>query len=213
MFDLTQQELAIQEAGAIFTLKEVADKYKKEHRNLKRDFKEMVSTLNEKEVSLLKFEQSKFIAKTGRNTIKEIDTYKLDFKTLIWFIAKFDHSLRLKIVNYAFDKLQQDYIKAIEEKTKETNKLIKQINKLQASKFNSYDDGWFSMSRIVKNNGLDISVSEALDIMVSLEECKRVEIRTTKIIANEESKICKFDTKRGLLFKGEETKSKLLQLI
>jgi len=55
---------------------------------------------------------------TNNKVIKKIKTYRMDLKTLIWFIAKFDANLRLDIVNFAFSKLEEsnkiDIDKAIE---------------------------------------------------------------------------------------------------
>ena len=207
MFDLTQQETTIAELAKdiSFTLKEVADKYGKRHDHLMRDFKVMVSTLNEKEVSLPKFGESKFIAKTGNNTDKEFTTISMDFKTLIWFIAKFDHALRLQIVNYAFDKLQEDYNKELEVKSKELQETSRKLSKLQASKYNDYDDGWSSMSRIVTEGKVNLSVSETLDIMEAQGHCKRTFPTTTKVVPKESSKLCKVASNRGLVFNKEET--------
>ena len=55
-----------------YTLKMFSDVIGKRHDNLKRDFNNMIDSLSEAEVSLLKFEESKFSVKTGKNTIKEI---------------------------------------------------------------------------------------------------------------------------------------------
>ena len=56
------------------------------------------------------FTSAKFKISTGdRGSTKEIETYEMDMKTMIWFVSKFNHELRLRIVNYAFDKLEQEH--------------------------------------------------------------------------------------------------------
>jgi hypothetical protein len=59
---------------------------------------------------------------TGKGKIETLKTYKLDIKTLVWFIAKFDANLRASIINYAFEKLQEDRQNAIALAVKEAKK-------------------------------------------------------------------------------------------
>ena len=54
LLELTNKEQELQGLGVKVTLKEIADKYGKEHKNLKRDFNLMISRLNEEELASLK---------------------------------------------------------------------------------------------------------------------------------------------------------------
>ena len=118
LIELTPTESFLQNAGFTMTLKDVANQYGKENYNLVRDFNSMISTLDEDSLSHLKFEGAKYKDKQN----KERPTLVLDFKTLIWFIAKFDHKLRLDIINYAFAQLEETNKQAIEQAVKNAKK-------------------------------------------------------------------------------------------
>jgi len=148
LLELTNKEQELQGLGVKVTLKEIADKYDKNHNHLKRDFNLMVSRLNEEEINLTKFGHIDFTDKRNRKQ----ETIEMDFITTIWFIAKFDESLRLKIVLYAVnkfkeektlelehthklledkDKLLEDNAKLLENTNKEVNQLKEEVEQLK----------------------------------------------------------------------------------
>lgn len=108
----TEQFLA--NTNLTMTLKDVADKYGKRHDNLTRDFKRMVAELSDENLDALNFEVTSYIDKSNKSQT----TIQLGLKTLVWFIAKFDHNLRLKVVEFAFEKLEEEKRKAIKEAKK-----------------------------------------------------------------------------------------------
>jgi hypothetical protein len=108
----TEQFLANQ--NITMTLKDVADKYNVEHKNATRDFKKMVTSLSDDELDTLNFELTSYIDNSNRKQ----STFTLDLKTMLWFMTKFDHSLRLQVINFAFEKLEKEKTLAIIEAKK-----------------------------------------------------------------------------------------------
>jgi septal ring factor EnvC (AmiA/AmiB activator) len=127
LLELTNKEQELQGLGVKVTLKEIANKYSLRHDNLKRDFKLLTSRLNEEERNLLKFEEIDFTDKRNRKQ----ETIEMDFVTTIWFIAKFDESLRLKIVLYAVNKFKEEKNLELEQKDKLLEDTNKEINQLK----------------------------------------------------------------------------------
>ena len=127
LLELTNKEQELQGLGVKVTLKEIADKYDKNHNHLKRDFNLMVSRLNEEEINLTKFGHIDFTDKRNRKQ----ETIEMDFVTTIWFIAKFDESLRLKIVLYAVNKFKEEKNLELEQKDKLLEDTNKEINQLK----------------------------------------------------------------------------------
>ena len=127
LLELTNKEKELQGLGVKVTLKEIADKYDKNHNHLKRDFNLMVSRLNEEEINLTKFGHIDFTDKRNRKQ----ETIEMDFITTIWFIAKFDESLRLKIVLYAVNKFKEEKNLELEQKDKLLEDTNKEINQLK----------------------------------------------------------------------------------
>jgi vacuolar-type H+-ATPase subunit I/STV1 len=106
-------------------------------------------------------------------------TYELPIKTLIWFIAKFDHNLRHDVVMYAFKKLEEDQKKLIDQTTelisqtkqleKVKQKLLSENKDLKASRFNEYE-GYRSVTKLSHELDLTIGVSEMLDHLEAIGE-------------------------------------------
>jgi len=139
LIKLNQTEQFLANQNVTMTLKEIADRYGKENYNLVRDFNKMISTLDEDRLAALNFQGSSYIGKdnTRRPTIV------LDLKTLVWFVSKFDHKIRLDIVNYVFGKLE-----------KEKEEEIKKI-KAMAEKYRIYDDGSTSINGLIQHYGFE----------------------------------------------------------
>jgi hypothetical protein len=127
LLELTNKEQELQGLGVKVTLKEIADKYDKNHYHLKRDFNLMVSRLSEEEINLTKFGDIDFTDKRNRKQ----ETIEMDFVTTIWFIAKFDESLRLKIVLYAVNKFKEEKTLELEQKDKLLESTNKEVNQLK----------------------------------------------------------------------------------
>jgi hypothetical protein len=127
LLELTNKEKELQGLGVKVTLKEIADKYGKNHNHLKRDFNLMVSRLSEEELTVTNFGHREFKTTKG-NTY---ETIEMDFVTTIWFIAKFDESLRLKIVLYAVNKFKEEKNLELEQKDKLLEDTNKEINQLK----------------------------------------------------------------------------------
>ena len=58
-------------------------------------------------------------------------TFNLDLKTMLWFMTKFDHALRLDVINFAFEKLEKEKTLAV----------------IEAKKPKIYSDGRMSVRR------------------------------------------------------------------
>jgi len=73
LIELTPTESFLQNAGFKMTLKDVADQYGKENKNLVSDFNKMISTLDEERFNELKFQPVKYTDKKGelRPTIEQ----------------------------------------------------------------------------------------------------------------------------------------------
>jgi hypothetical protein len=170
LLELTNKEKELQGLGVKVTLKEIADKYDKNHNHLKRDFNLMVSRLSEEEKDLTKFGQISYLDSYNRKQ----ETIEMDFVTTIWFIAKFDESLRLKIVLYAVnkfkeeknleleqkDKLLEDKDKLLENTNKEINQLKEEVEQLKEQvkkkqqRFNDYGiKDYATVSRFLEEIG------------------------------------------------------------
>ena len=170
LLELTNKEKELQGLGVKVTLKEIADKYGKNHNHLKRDFNLMVSRLSEEEKDLTKFGQISYLDSYNR----EQETIEMDFVTTIWFIAKFDESLRLKIVLYAVNKfkeeknlelehthkLLEDKDKLLENTNKENSQLKEEVEKLKEQvkkkqqRFNDYGiKDYATVSRFLEEIG------------------------------------------------------------
>jgi len=143
LITLTESEQYLQDANFKMTLKDVADKYGKKHSNLIRDFYIDISQLDDDELLALHFEQSIFEAKSGKGKIDKYKTLSLDFKTLIWFIARFDSKLRLQIINFAFEKYQEE----------QNNKLLE--IKSMAEKVRLHEDGTTSITGLIQHYGFE----------------------------------------------------------
>ncbi len=111
LIELNATEKFLAKQGVTITLKEVADEYNKKNSNLMRDFKKMIASLNDDELAALRFEGSSYIGEDS--TVRP--TFNLDLKTMLWFMTKFDHSLRLKVINYAFNKLEEEKQEAVKQ--------------------------------------------------------------------------------------------------
>ena len=111
---LNPTEQFLQNSNITMTLKDVSDKYKKRHSHLTRDLKKMIAELSDEELASTNFGQCFYY---DDNNVKRM-TFELDLKTLVWFIAKFDHSLRLQVINFAFEKLEESKKLAVKEAKK-----------------------------------------------------------------------------------------------
>jgi len=178
LIQLTNPEIAMQSQE--ITLREIADiyiQYKKNigepvksekyvHSNLIRDFNSMVKTLTPESLTVVKFDYRDFKTKAG-NTYK---TIVMDLKTSVWFVSKFDHNLRARLVNYAFNQLEkenQELVQKIIDKDEQLHKDMEEIKHLQhlaAERFRTYDD-FKPISKWKYELGLTGTSSELLDIM------------------------------------------------
>ena len=114
LVELTKTEEAI--ADVRVTLYEISKKFNVRHYDLKRDFNKIVKSLKDDELlTTINFVAKDITIITGKGKKEEIETYDMNLKTMIWFVSKFNHELRLRIVNYAFDKLEDDYMRNIKE--------------------------------------------------------------------------------------------------
>lgn len=114
LIKLSPTEQFLANTNMSITLKEIADKYNIVHKNSLRDFKKMVLSLKDDEIDRLKFEPISFKDQYNRDQT----TLKLDLKTMLWFMSKFDHSLRLQFIDYAFEKLEKEKALAVNEAKK-----------------------------------------------------------------------------------------------
>lgn len=117
----------------------------------------MVAELSEKNFNQLRFEPVKYIDKKN----EERPTVMVDFKTLVWFVTKFDHNLRLKVINEAFAKLEQ-------QKEQEKLEAVKQAKLPKV-----YDNGYTSVRGAISSHFEDIkddvNESDVWDALVSQE--------------------------------------------
>jgi len=129
LIKLSSQEQFLQDSGFSMTLKEVADgsiinapKTKAgdliSNKELVKKFNKMIAELDEDRLGAVNFYPAKYTDSQG----KLRPTVSTDLLTMTWFIASYDHKLRLDIVNYAFDKLQKDNKKKLEEAVIEAKK-------------------------------------------------------------------------------------------
>jgi hypothetical protein len=155
LIKLTGKEIAV--AHIELTLYDIAKRFKRDHSKMIKSFEEDVNKLTPAERTSLNFGEMIIDTKRGKGAKVKIATYTMNVKTAVWFAARFDASLRLKIVDYAFKQLEKDYYK-----------LEKKIQKLEADKFIEYDDGYHSMSRIVKKNFPELTTTQVFDMLEEL---------------------------------------------
>jgi len=167
LIKLTGQEIAV--AHIELTLYDIAKKFGRDHSKMVKAFEEDIKKLTPGELSTLQIGEMIIDTKRGKGAKVKIATYKVDVKTAVWFAARFDPSLRLKVVNYAFKQLEKDYYKA-----------QKKIQQLEADKFIEYDDGYHSMSRIVKKNFPNLTVTEVFNMLDELGYIDTKEYKTIK---------------------------------
>jgi len=131
----TEQFLA--NTNMTMTLKDVADNYltknktKLQHSKIVKSFEIQVSELSADRFDTMDFWVSMVDVQTGKGKIEKLKTYGMNLKTMVWFIAKFDADLRADIINFAFEKLQQEKTLAV----------------LEAKKPKLYSDGKASVRR------------------------------------------------------------------
>ncbi len=162
LIELTTVEQSLQDSGVSMTLKDIADKYGKRHADLNRSFSKMVDKVGA-DVALCNYSYREFTTSEG-NSYK---TVEMDLKTLVWFIAKFDDKLRLQVINYAFEKLEEDHIKLKESADKlllAKDRVEKELLKEKSSKLNEFN-GYMSVSKLRLVLGLEAGVSELLDVL------------------------------------------------
>ena len=146
LIELNETEQFLQDSGVRVTLKQVADKYGKEHFNLMNDFKRMITSLTDLELATLNFQDRKFKTVEGNLYF----TFELDLKSLVWFVTKFDHSKRLQVVNFAFEKLKEEKDALILENVKEVEKIT-----LASKKPIVFSDGRMSVRGCHQENWKD----------------------------------------------------------
>ena len=149
LITLTEHEQYLQNADFTMTLKDVADKYGKENYNLVNDFNKMTSSLTEKSFNALTFQGVNYTDKKGelRRTIS------MDFLTFVWFIAKFDHEIRLQIVSFAFSKYQKEQ----EQKLIEVKKMANMVR--------IHEDGTTSITGLRQHYGFPESYETIKDAL------------------------------------------------
>jgi hypothetical protein len=121
---LTSEEELV--GNVSITLKEIADRFGKLNKNLVRDLEAMLKDLSVTQSNQLKFEPVEYADKKGE--IRK--TYSTNLRGMVWFISKFKHALRADVVNYAFNKLEQEQSelqKVIEVKEKEVRVLAEKL--------------------------------------------------------------------------------------
>jgi hypothetical protein len=165
LIKLTGQEIAV--AHIELTLYDIAKKFNLDHSKLAKQLLSDIKKLTPDRADALHIVERDF--KTSRGNIYK--TYVLDVKTAVWFISRFEPNLRKDIVDFAFKQLEKDYYKA-----------QKKIQRLEADKFIEYDDGYHSMSRIVKKNFPDLTVTEVYNMLEDLGYIRTEVIKTTKRI-------------------------------
>jgi len=111
---LNPTEQFLQDSNIMMTLKDVADYVRKEHKNVTRDFKKMIAELSDDEVGQLKFELSEYRDASGKLN----PTFNMDLKTMLLVMTKYDHSLRLQVINLAFERLEESKKLAVTEAKK-----------------------------------------------------------------------------------------------
>jgi len=171
---LTGQEIAV--AHIELTLYDIAKRFGKDkgkdwHRDLVRAFMEDYNRLSTDEKLLLgNFSELQIkVSRGNRGGTQLIPTIKMNVKMAVWFISRFEPRLRARIVDFAFKQLENDYYKA-----------QKKIQQLEADKFIEYDDGYHSMSRIVKKNFPDLTTTQVFDLLDELGYIETKEYRTIK---------------------------------
>jgi len=130
LVEFTGQEIALLDKDLNFTLYELSKKYNRDHSKMVRQFESDINKLKPHKQSTLHFGERKITIKTGKNTNQTIKTYSMDIKTAVWFSARFDPSLRVNVVNYAFTKIEDNYkiqqnkVKELETKLKDRPKVV-----------------------------------------------------------------------------------------
>lgn len=112
----TEQFLA--NTNMTMTLKDVADRYDKRHSDLKSTFNLAVSKLSDENIGYVQVVPKKVEVKTGKGKVEVINTFTLDLRTMLWLMTKFDENMRMNVINFAFEKLQQEKTLAVVEAKK-----------------------------------------------------------------------------------------------
>jgi len=138
-------------------------------------------------------------------------TVSMDMKTMVWFVAKFDHNLRLDVINFAFNKLQEDAQKEISETVEQLNEKLAyqqtlleaekgKVKNLEKSKFVDWDAEYSTVSRFLKEEDVrDVSATDILNTLEKHGQVSTVETTAVKRILTDES-IGKLSKKQSLLF-------------
>jgi len=156
LIKLNPAEQFLANSNLRINLKEVADKYGKEHGRLVKSFELEISKLNDENYKTFNFAVASVSTANKSNSSKArvqvLKTYEMDIKTLVWFIAKFDANLRANIINYAFEKLEKDKQEAV----------------IEAKKPKIYKDGTMSVRRCLMESFDDEDRPKESDIWDAL---------------------------------------------
>jgi hypothetical protein len=118
LITLTPAEQFLADQNITMTLKEVADKYGKSHDDLKSALNLAISKLPERSISYVQIIPVQVEAINDKDAKEIINTLILDIRTMLWLMTKFDHEIRDRIVNFAFEKLRKEEDLAIIEARK-----------------------------------------------------------------------------------------------
>jgi len=128
MFELTNLEESF--ASESILLKDVCDSFGLRHDNEMESFKKMIKSVNLEETkarknpflknangefSGFKFKFTDVTIRDGLGIKTTLKSVQLNFRTLVWFISKKNHLLRLRLVDFVFNKLETERLEAIQE--------------------------------------------------------------------------------------------------
>jgi hypothetical protein len=107
LITLNPTEQFLQNSGMTMTLKDIADKYGKRHNDLMDTFKLAVSKLTDENISYVAVVPVNLEITKGNGAKEIISSFELDLRTTLWLMTKFDENLRMNVINFAFEKLEE----------------------------------------------------------------------------------------------------------
>ena len=96
LMKLTPAEQFLANTNMTITLKEIADRYNKRHRNLKSTFNLALSKLSEENYASIRVAPITIPVKSGTGKVGKLDSFILDIKTMLWLMTKFDENMRME---------------------------------------------------------------------------------------------------------------------
>ena len=202
LIKLTGAELAVADRGITFTLYDLAKRFDKDHSKALKAFAKDISNLRPDQFDARQIVEREFKTESG-NIYK---TYEVDVKTAVWFSARYDPSLRMDIVNYAFEKLEQDHDQEVKQLSTKATKIQTKLNYHKNQKLNSYN-GWESASKLIAKHNLSMTPSALLN---ALEEAGMVQSTVVERVVREPIGQYADKTEKGTLIFNE---ARVLEMI